>query len=98
MLISETFVNSDKGIQFSSSDPYEPFTQDVGKLFKALQRSHGRCTSSVYVDGKDGKTKRIGWVFQKRDRYGDTREYYLKETWITLYESPATVVQNYKTI
>jgi hypothetical protein len=56
---------------------------DKGKLFRLLTKEHGRCTGKVYIDRKDGATIHIGWVFQKRAQYTDSRETYLQETWAT---------------
>lgn len=96
MLIGETFYNATEGYRFGSLEPYEPWTNDTGKLFRTLQREYGRCTSSVYVDSPDnGKPHRIGWVFQKRMEYEDYRghgeRYYTREVWVTLYEEKDTV-------
>jgi len=68
MLIQETFTNETDGYNFGESEPYEPYTDDIGKLFKSFQREYGRCTSKMYVDTPEG-TKAIGWVFTKRMQY-----------------------------
>lgn len=89
MLISESFVNATKGYHLGEeSEPYEAFTDDVGKLFRSLMREYGRCVSSVYVDTKNGKSKRIGWVFQKRMKYEDCDETFIREVWVTLHDAP----------
>ena len=98
MLISETFVNLDKGYRFGESEPYEPYTDNVGELFREMRREYGRCTGSVYVDTTDGKVKRIGWVFQKRMEYedyrrGDSERYYTREVWVTLHDAKDTVTR-----
>jgi hypothetical protein len=87
----ETFVNETKGHQFGESDWYEPFTDDVGRLFRSLQKEYGRCVSRVYVDpAGGGKPKAIGWVFEKRMEYEDYRpsrggdRYYTRAVWVTL--------------
>jgi len=49
------------------------------KIFKWLQKEHGRCTSKVYI----GNGIPVGWVFQKRVEYTDCNETYLQETWIS---------------
>jgi hypothetical protein len=73
-----------------SSDWYEPYTSDRGRLFRDAQKEHGRCTSKVYVDGPDGRAVPIGWVFEKRQQYEDTgcygrpAEYFTLETWVEL--------------
>jgi len=85
LLISEVYINATKNVRFGESPVFESFTDDAGKLFKALQKEYGRCTSKVYVDTKEG-TKTIGWVFQGRQRYEDSKEIYLREVWVTRHE------------
>lgn len=87
LLISETFIDQDKGYQFGNVEPYEPFTENIGKLFRSLQREYGRCTGKVYVDTFNG-VKAIGWVFEKRMQYDDARskdDTYTREVWVTLH-------------
>jgi len=93
MLIEEYQENISAGYGLGSSGLYEPFTEDVGALFHALQREHGRCTSRVYVDGPAGEGIPIGWHFEKRARYGDTGEPYLLGTWVMLHEEEPTVTR-----
>lgn len=93
MLIQETYINASKGHGIGESGLYEPFTEDTGQLYRALQKEYGRCVGKVRVmiDGVDGIP--IGWVFQGRDRYEDTREPYLREVWVTLHEAAPTVTR-----
>jgi hypothetical protein len=97
LLIEESWVNATRGHRCGESGLYEPFTDDIGVLFRAMQREHGRCVSSVYVDAPDGRRLRVGWCFQKRQEYADARpswpderRYYLAETWVMLYEREPT--------
>jgi len=69
--------------QFGESDWYEPFTEDLGKLFKSLRKEYGRCVSKVYQDAPDRTADPIGWVFQKRVKYQDCNKTYLQEVWVT---------------
>ena len=80
--IQETWVNKTEGYSYGKSDWYEPFTDDLGELFKSLQREYGRCISKVYNDNIDGTSYPIGWVFEKRANYDDTNETYLQNTWV----------------
>ena len=79
--IRETFVNATKGHRFSETGAYETFTSDRGELYRHLQREYGRCVSRMYVDTDRG-AKPVGWVFQGRQQYDDTRETYLREVWV----------------
>lgn len=65
----------------------------IGDIFRASQKEHGRCVSKVYVDApEDSRPARlrqpiaIGWVFQKRERYEDSKETFIHETWVSLYD------------
>lgn len=61
-----------------------------GEMFRWFRGRYGRCVSRVYAD-VDGETMQVGWCFQKRERYEDTGETFLHETWITLPEQDETV-------
>ena len=75
-----------------SSGLYEPYTDNIGKLFLALQREYGKCNSKIYIDTPDKKTNAIGWVFEKLQKYDDCNEYYLQETWVELHDEQPDVV------
>ena len=64
-------------------DPESPTL--VGDIFRYSQKEFGRCVSKVYLDTDDG-VKQIGWVFQKRERYEDSKETFIHETWVSLYD------------
>ncbi len=76
MLIKETWINRTENCGYGDSGEYEPFTDNIGKLFKALQKEHGRCQGKVYVDIQ-GAARQTGWVFVKNCQYTDTKGIYL---------------------
>lgn len=92
--IQETYVNETQGYRFGDSDWFEPYTDNMGKLFRDLQKEYGRCTGKVYTDTVDG-AKQVGWVFEKQMQYEDARpryndygrllkpETYLRAVWVT---------------
>lgn len=88
MEIKETYVNESTDMRYGSSDWYEPYTNDTGKLFKSLQKEFGRCTSKIYVDVPMGDgtydVRTVGWVFLKKQKYTDTKETYLQSTWVEI--------------
>ena len=91
MFMQETYVNETENAQFGESDVFEAFTDDIGKLFRDLQREYGRCASSIYRDTTNG-TERIGWVFESVQRYERSEETNKRAVWVTLYDSmPVTV-------
>src|SRR5262245_42077760 len=95
MKIKEDYVNATEGYGYGDSmidladtifDPESPTL--IGDIFQASQKEYGRCISKVYVDFKD-KTRppiQVGWVFQKRVKYEDSKDTYLREVWVTLYD------------
>lgn len=72
----------------------EDGTPNMGEIYRVVQGELGVCRSSVYVDTETG-TKRVGWYFEKRDRYEDTGDSYLRGAWVSVGEyvpaSPDTV-------
>jgi hypothetical protein len=91
-------IKEDRRIIFYESGIYESRYDNVGELFKSLQKNWGRCTSKVYRDVESGVlgtiTQAIGWVFQKKEKYEDCNKYYLRETWVTLHErEPQTTIK-----
>lgn len=89
MLIRETFTNETKGYNYGSSDPYEPYTNNRGELFRAMQREYGRCTSRIYIDRLGSPPIAIGWYFQKRVRYEDAHSnkpdnYFIRGVWVEI--------------
>ena len=85
--IKEQYINKNENCTFGGSEVYETFTDNIGELFKDLQCEFGRCVSSMYMDKKDGATKKIGWVFEKKNKYNDCDETYVQETWIELHKT-----------
>lgn len=81
MKIQISHVNRDKGYIYSKYEE-KLDKQDRGCLFRRLSREFGRCSSKVYV----GEGTPVGWVFEKKALYEDTRETYIMETWVTITE------------
>lgn len=96
MLIKETWLNATENHIVGDSGEYETYTDNIGELFKFLQKEYGRCRSKIYIDKKDGSTVQIGWVFQKKMKYTDTGESYIGETWIECLEKKSeTTIQSF---
>jgi hypothetical protein len=89
--IRETYVNKTEGHHFGERVRRDPPSADPGALFRACRSEYGRCVSRIYVDTDDGP-KACGWVFQRRERYEDSEETYLREVWVELLAKPDTVV------
>lgn len=98
--ISITHINRDKGYIFSEYDEpiseAELVTDDdgrvvMGDLYRVSVENYGRCIGKVYVD-TDGPPAHVGYVFERRERYEDTGEPYLRETWVVLIRKTTTYV------
>jgi hypothetical protein len=49
MFIKETWINRTENCCCGDSGFYEPFTNNLGELFKFLQKEHGRCKGHIYI-------------------------------------------------
>lgn len=88
IVCKEDYVNEDTETMFGGSGWGEPWTDNMGQLFRSLRNEHGRCTGHVYIDSMDGEVVPVGWVFVKRAQYGDRgpRRTYLQSTWVSVGE------------
>lgn len=81
--IKEDYVNRDKGHIYDVVDWYETrFDVDQRRdLFESCSKEFGRARA-MWVDKPGGGRHQVGWVFEKRVRYEDSSDTYLRETWI----------------
>lgn len=94
LYVKENFVNASEGYSFGSTDPYEAWTGDRGRLYRSLVREYGRCTGKMYIDTDFG-SQAVGWVFVKRMKYDDCAETYLRETWVSVHTAQPTTTVEY---
>ena len=87
--------DGEPGSMLGDTEIQESFTDNVGELYRALQAEHGRCIGYMYVDSKEGKSRKVGWVFVKRTKYQDCDKTYLQETWVHVFTAPPTVTREY---
>lgn len=58
-------------------------------VYRHFLEYEGRCIGKVWIDhDRQPEPVHVGWIFQKRERYEDTGEPFLAETWVTLREDP----------
>lgn len=88
LYVQESYVNETKGYRFGDSEWYETYTDNIGRLFRDMQKEYGRCVSRMYVDKTDGRVIPIGWVFQKRMEYEDSHDTYVREVWVQVSRTP----------
>lgn len=96
MYVIETHVNETRNHYISESFHTETFTDNIGELFKTLQREYGRCVSKMYRDLKDGSTVIVGWVFSKQRQYEDCKGTYQHTVWVELAKSITRIPGRYE--
>lgn len=59
-----------------------------GEIYRECLKQFGRCTSKVYIsaDPEGSVNHHVGWYFEKREKYDDSDETFLRGTWVTLYD------------
>jgi hypothetical protein len=95
-----TLTNETAGHIFGEwSEEAADWYDTPGKLYRVYQKEYGRCKSRVYVDTSTG-VQTIGWYFESRQEYEDSRpryndygrlqppETYIRGAWITYEEIP----------
>ena len=93
--VQEQFVDRTRECRTGDSEVYESFTSNVKDLFQHLQQEHGVCISNIFRDGPNDEAVPIGWVFQKRMKYSDTKESFVQEVWVSLHKAPPTKTIEY---
>lgn len=90
LVLRETFTNATAGYSFGTNEIPLSHTYDLaddftmGKLYRYGRDEYGRPVSKAYIDTAGGDVFHIGYVFEKRDRYEDTGESYLRQVWVTI--------------
>lgn len=81
--ITEKYVDKDKNQLYSVVDWYETKFDDGQRrdLFKSCSKGFGRARA-MWVDKPGGGRHQVGWVFEKRVQYEDSRGTYLREVWV----------------
>ena len=85
-------VKESERIQLDSSGWFETWTQNKGDLFRASQKSHGRCIGKMYAE--DPCVIPIGWIFEKHVKCENSDSVYLRETWVELKTDPEPSSRN----
>jgi uncharacterized protein (DUF2461 family) len=72
VLIQETYMDVDRNVRFDQ-EPYEAYTDDVSRLFRSLQREHGRCTGRVYISAQQDNARRMVAAWGGEERHDHTQ-------------------------
>ena len=89
--IHEDWVDVDRHLRCGDTEVYETSHEKLGDLFRSCQQEYGRCTSKVYI----GEGTPIGWVFEKKKQYDDSKDTFTLQTWVTVHEKPPTKTVEY---
>lgn len=92
LYVEESYVNVTKGVRYGESGLIESF-DTPGEIYRACLGEYGRCIGRMYIDRTDGGVQHVGWVFQKRVKYDDSRDTYLREVWVSVHTAPDTVTR-----
>lgn len=84
LLIREFYMNEDKGYWYDYEEYYRSHTDDLGMLYKSLQKKYGRCLSRI------NPYDRIIYYFLKRMPYDDNSGTYLQKTKIVIRDVQET--------
>ena len=95
LFIQETFINKTRNARIGETEVYQAFTDEIGKLYRDLVREYGRCRGKVYIDRVARAPMAIGWTFEKRVKYDDSPETYLREVWVSVHSAKPTKTIEY---
>lgn len=87
-------VNLTERYRLEGSEVYESCCDTRGYLFRIMRSEYGRCTGRVLVTTQGGD-RQVGWVFVKRQKYDDSDDTFLMETWVTVHMGPPTKTIEY---
>lgn len=83
MQVELHFANKTEGYSFGDAIE-EIEAETAGEVYRRCLGLFGRCVSKVYI-GED-EPRVIGWVFEQAQRYEDTGEKFIRETWVVPLE------------
>lgn len=98
VFVRECAVNATEGyLMYEVDTPmretvWEEFPER-GEFYRFCSREFGRCVSKMFVDDANGEAIHVGYVFQKRERYEDTGDPFVRETWVGFVtKTPPTIL------
>ena len=59
---------------------------DLKEAKQHLKENYPHSRKPIYVDMKDGSTRKCGYVFSHREKYQDTGKTFIEEIWVSFYE------------
>jgi len=98
--IREVYINKTEKYRIGEDTIKQEDTEikTLSDLFKYGKKNYGRCISKVFIDSDDGKTIHIGYVFEKKDKYTDTKDDFIKEVWVTIEHYTEIIKREYQEV
>lgn len=84
------YVDASRDVRLGSDGIQATDCQTPGELFRRCRRTLGRCTGGVFVDRADGGVQRIGWIFERRERYDDSERTFVRQAWVIVHTAHPT--------
>ena len=85
IVISVTYVNKTENHIFGEEEAHETRFKTIPELLKHCEKEFGKFVSKMYVDGKKGEPKHIGWVFKNKEKYIDSNETFSREVHVAVH-------------
>jgi hypothetical protein len=90
IIVSVVYTNETENHGIGEEEAHETRFDTTTELYRFCLKEFGRCKSKVMIDTKDGQVMHVGWFFERREKYEDTNETYLRGVWVTVHEKLPT--------
>ena len=75
----------DKTQGYRTWDHKESF-KDMKEAKAYLKENYPHKRQTMYIDLKDGSTKKTGYVYHRKDKYQDTGKTFIEEIWVSFHQ------------
>ena len=90
LFVQETVINKTKNCMIWESGVRDTHVADKNSLFRSMELVYGKYVRPVILITEDGRRRKIGWIFEKNERYGVSGSF-LKQTKVTLHRKKPDV-------
>ena len=93
LFVKEIVSNKSKKCTIWESEVRNTHIQDKNELFRHMEEIYGRYVRPAVFVLADGRKQKIGWVFEKVERYcqGKRQGTFVKETQVTVHSKKPDV-------
>jgi hypothetical protein len=97
IIISVLYTNASENHCIGEEEAHETRFTTISELYKFCIHEFGACKSKIFVDTKDpNKSKHVGWYFERKEKYEDCNDKYLRGVWVTVHDKlPETVTTEF---